>query len=92
RVKYNVVLNDSLATGSLGAGYRRLKIQVLKEEDHNRKKSFITFLANLIINNRNNLERRRSKTGEVDYTRQVEDGFLKVLWKSLSTGLVDTLK
>ncbi len=92
RVSYAVTLNDSLASGSLYAGYRRLRIQVLKKEDHAKKRGFITFLANLILNNRNNIERRKSKGGEVFYEPQEEDGFVKILWKSLSTGLVDTLK
>ncbi len=92
RVKYQVELNDTLATGTLAAGYRRLRIQVLREEDHEKKKSFLTFLANLIINNRNILDKRKAKTGEVYYIRKEEDSFFKALWKSLSTGLVDTLK
>ncbi|NJO02474.1 MAG: hypothetical protein HC880_12985 [Bacteroidia bacterium] len=91
-VKYEVALADTLATGTLAAGYEKLRIQVLNQEDHEKKRGLITFLANLILNNRNDLERRKSKTGAIYYTREKEDGFLRILWRSLATGLVDTLK
>lgn len=91
-VDFDVALKDTLATGTLSAGYKRLKIQVLNEEDHRKKRGFLTFLANLILKSRNNIDRKRYKVGEVYYDRQEKDGFMKILWKSLSTGLVDTLK
>ena len=92
KINFEAEIKDTLATGTLAAGYRKLKIQVLKQEDHEKKRSFLTFLANMIINNKNRLDRRKVKTAEVEYTRTPEDGFLKILWKALSTGLVDTLK
>lgn len=92
RVNYDVILKDTVATGVVMAGYRKLKIQVLKEDNHEKKRGLITFFGNLILRNRNNLERRRHRAGEVNYIRKPDDGFLKILWRSLATGLVDTLK
>ncbi|MDX2306355.1 MAG: hypothetical protein NW226_26335 [Microscillaceae bacterium] len=92
KINYQAEIRDTLATGTLAAGYNKLKIQVLNQENHQKKRGLITFLANMIINNKNNLDRRKVKTGEVNYIRTREDGFLKLLWRALATGMVDTLK
>lgn len=92
KVKFKSIIQDTLTTGEVAAGYRKLKIQVLRADDHNKKRGFITFLGNWILRGRNNLSKRRHKVGEVEYYRKEYDSFLAVLWRSLATGLVDTLK
>ena len=96
RVKFRVSVKDSLATGELLAGYRRLKIQVLRKKNHQRKRGLITFIANLIIKHTNNLTKKRYKKGRVKYQfrkdGEYQNGFIGLLWRALSTGLVDTIK
>jgi hypothetical protein len=91
-IKFKVLLVDKLADGEVEAGYKRLRIQFLKPDDHEKKRGFITFWANVFLKNRNNLEKNRHKVGKVNYTRTNDDGFFAVLWRALATGLLDTLK
>ncbi|WP_299461480.1 hypothetical protein [uncultured Microscilla sp.] len=96
KVKFQVTIKDSLATGQLLAGYRKLRIQVLRKKNHQRKRGFITFIANLIIKHTNNLTKKRYKKGKVKYQfrkkGEYKNGFIGILWRALSTGLVDTIK
>ncbi|MCU0445253.1 MAG: hypothetical protein MUE85_10075 [Microscillaceae bacterium] len=92
KIKFDVFLVDKTAKGTVEAGYKRLRIQFLKADDHEKKRGFITFWANVFLKNRNNLEKNRHKIGEVNYTRTNDDGFFAVLWRALATGLLDTLK
>jgi hypothetical protein len=91
-IKFKVLLVDKLADGEVEAGYKRLRIQFLKPDDHEKKRGFITFWANVFLKNRNNLEKNRHKVGKVNYTRTNDDGFFAVIWRALATGLMDTLK
>ncbi|OJJ17743.1 hypothetical protein BKI52_28175 [marine bacterium AO1-C] len=96
KVRFNVQVRDSLATGELLADYRRLKITVLRKKNHQRKRGLITFIANLIIKHTNNLTKKRYKKGKVKYQfrkdGEYQNSFVGVLWRALSTGLVDTIK
>jgi hypothetical protein len=96
KVKFQVTVKDSLATGQLLAGYRKLKIRVLHKKNHQRKRGFITFIANLIIKRTNNLTKKRYKKGKIRYLfrkrGEYKNGFFGLLWRALSTGLVDTIK
>jgi hypothetical protein len=92
KIIFRANFQDSLATGKMDAGYKRLRIQILKPQKENKKRGLLTFLANLIIKNRNNLDRNRHKVGKIRYTRRKEDGFIAFLWRALASGLMDTLK
>lgn len=96
KVKFKVNVKDSMATGELLAGYRKLKIQVLRKKNHQRKRGLLTFIANLIIKHTNNLTKKRYKKGQIKYkfrkNKEYQNGFVGLLWRALSTGLVDTIK
>lgn len=96
RVRFQVNVKDSLATGEVLAGYRKLRIEVLRKKNHQRKRGLITFIANLIIKHTNNLTKKRYKKGKVKYQYrkdgEYQNGFIGLLWRALSTGLVDTIK
>ncbi len=92
QVFYEVTIQDTVATGSIKAGYKRLKIAVLKQDNPDKKRKFITFVANLIIKSKNNLQSQRARIGRIAYIRKEETSFISMLWRSLATGLVDTLK
>lgn len=96
KVKFKVNVKDSLAKGELLADYRKLKISVLRKKNHQKKRGLITFIANLIIKHTNNLTKKRYKKGRVKYkfrkNGEYQNSFVGVLWRALSTGLVDTIK
>jgi hypothetical protein len=85
-------MRDSLAIGELEAGYKRLRLEILSAKKDNKKRGFITFLANIFINNRNNLKRKNHKIGEILYNRQPEETFTRFLIKALATGILNLLK
>ncbi len=92
QIYYSVIVRDTLATGTLNAGYKKLRINVLKEEDPEKRRKFITFVANLILKGRNNLQSKRARVGKIEYLCPKDTSFISMLWRSLATGLVDTLK
>ncbi len=92
QVFYDVTIRDTLATGSIKAGYKKLKIAVLKQDKPDKNRKLITFIANLIIKSKNNLQSQRARIGKIAYIRKEKTSFISMLWRSLATGLVDTLK
>lgn len=91
KIAYGASLRDTIATGYLAAGYKKLRIKLLKKEDNERKKGILSFLANLLIKNNSDAD-KKGKAAKIEYDIQEEDGFVKVLWKAIASGLVDTLK
>ena len=90
--RFWVVMQDSTAIGELEAGYKHLRLDILSKKKDNKKRGFISFLANIFINNRNNLERNRHKIGNILYARLPEESFVRFLVRSLAMGILNTLK
>lgn len=90
--KFWVVMQDSTAIGVLEAGYKHLRLDILSKKKDNKKRGFISFLANIFINNRNNLEKNRHKIGNILYERLPEESFVRFLVRSLAMGILNTLK
>ncbi|TAE45493.1 MAG: hypothetical protein EAY69_10305 [Cytophagales bacterium] len=87
---YQVEMADREAKGVLLAGYKRLRIQFLKPQNHKRKQGIKNFLTNLIIKNRNNMYKKHPKYGEINFKRKHES-FWSFLFMSLGSGLIDTI-
>lgn len=88
---YQVEMKDKHATGILLAGYKRLRIQFLKPQNHKRKQSIKNFFANLIIKKRNNMYRKHPRKGEIDFKR-THQSFWAFFFQAVGTGLIDTLR
>ena len=84
-------VNDGLAQGTIEATYSNLKISLLREDKSKRK--FMSAVANLIIrgNNEEDLLTQPFKVGTVYYQREPIDGFIRFLWRSAQSGLIETL-
>ena len=88
--KVNIV--GEHADGSVEATYTNLKLSLLKD-DTGKKKKLISAVANLLIRNNNDreIEGRPFKIGTVNYDRDPTDGFIRFLWRSAQSGLMETL-
>jgi len=91
-VHFRVNMQDTLATGELEAGYRHLRLDILSRKKENKKLGFISFLANLFIKNHNNLNKRHHKVGNILYTRQPDESFVRFLIRALAVGIRKTLQ
>ncbi len=91
-IRFDMEMQQSHAIGTLHASYKRLYVQVLGKKNIEKKRRFISFLANLIIKNRNNAERKHARVGKIDYKKLPHEGFGLFFGKSIGTGIKDTLK
>ncbi|TAE72997.1 MAG: hypothetical protein EAZ85_08415 [Bacteroidetes bacterium] len=88
---YHLEMKDRQAKGILLAGYKQLRIQFLKPQNHKKKQGLKNLLANLIIKNRNNMYKKHPKYGEIDFKRK-QESFWTFIFMSLGSGLIDTLR
>jgi len=85
-------VQNGLAQGTIEATYSDLKISLLRDKDKSKKK-LMSAVANLIIrgNNEKDLLTQPFKVGTVNYQRAPIDGFIRFLWRSAQSGLMETL-
>ena len=89
--KFNVMADTSVAQGSLALAYENIKITLLKKKgnDYN-KKDVLSLLANIIVKN-NNKGDADMRTAEVVLKPDKYRSFFNYIWKSIFTGLKQTL-
>ncbi|MEM9982120.1 MAG: hypothetical protein AAF734_06475, partial [Bacteroidota bacterium] len=51
-----------------------------------KRRGFLSSIANLLLNQTNKKQR-----GEIAYYKKSTDGFIRILWQSVASGLEDTL-
>ncbi|MBD0255432.1 MAG: hypothetical protein ICV83_06905 [Cytophagales bacterium] len=88
---FAVHVRDGVATGNLKALYHDLKLAVFHKEKK-KKRKFLSFLGNLLIKSNNQPTKDNPpKIGEISYRREADDGFVRLLWRAVKTGLITTL-
>ena len=91
KVVFAVNTQDGMATGNLKALYHDLKLAMLHKEKK-KKRKFLSFLGNLLIKSTNkHAAGNPPKIGEISYRREADDGFVRLLWRAVKTGLITTL-
>jgi hypothetical protein len=91
KVVFAVNIRDGEATGNLKAIYHDLKLSVMHAEKK-KKRKFLSFLGNLLIKSNNqSTDKSPAKIGQISYQRQDDDAFVRLLWRSVKTGLLTTL-
>jgi len=96
-VTFKIDVTAGRANGYVRAIYQDLKVAVLDKQTGTEKgldNRFASFLANTFkIRNSNVPDASgKLKEGEVDYTRRPTDGFLKIAWAALRSGVLDIIK
>jgi hypothetical protein len=88
---FAVNVRDGVATGNLKALYHDLKLAVFHKEKK-KKRKFLSLLGNLLIKSNNEpTGNNPPKIGEINYRREADDGFVRLVWRAVKTGLITTL-
>lgn len=93
-LQFNATGNWTKGVGTLTFLYKDLKIELLKNEDRRLKsKGFLTFLANQILIKSDNptLKNDEIRKGKIDFNRPPTASFFNLLWKSVFTGIRETV-
>ncbi len=91
QVVFAVNVRNGQATGHLKALYHDLKLAVLHPEKK-KKRKLLSVLGNLLIKSKNEqTEKKGARIGEISYQRLNDDGFVRLLWRAVKTGLMTTL-
>jgi len=90
KLAFQVKANQYKANGKMQFIYTDLKVNILKrdEDGHLKKQGFISKLANIFVLNQANPD-KNSKIieGNIEYVRPKTSSFFSFLWKSLFTGI-----
>ena len=93
---FATLVTNGHAQGTLHAAYDGLKLQLLDRETASEKgvvNHVKTFVADhLILRDRNMpVEGKSMKVGQIEYTREEDEKFVRLLWMPLRSGLLDLL-
>ena len=95
KVEFDIKGNAIGSTGSLKMYYNNLKVQLLKETEDGeapKKKGLLSFLANkLVIKDANPEKGEPLRVAAVQFTRSPSQSFFSLLWKSVFTGIRETV-
>lgn len=95
KVEFDIKGNAVGSTGSLKMYYNNLKVQLLKEGEDGeapKKKGLLSFLANeLVIKDANPEKGKPLRVAPVQFTRAPSQSFFSLLWKSIFTGIRETV-
>ena len=85
RIQFNTTMEHNIVEGTMLAVYRGFKVEVLERNTHKRR-GFLSSIVNLLLNQTNKKQR-----GKIAYYKKSTDGFIRILWQSVASGLEDTL-
>lgn len=85
-VNFEAEIKGNITEGEMEASFNDLKLRVL-HEDNQGKKGLTSMMSNILIPNKSKKKRR----GKIHYISHSTDGFLKILWRGVRSGLTDTV-
>lgn len=97
KIAVHMTAGDNSSSGTVAFFYDNLKVEVLKQKkDENgqmKKQGFISFIANSFIIEKSNKAGDKNKDPKrVYYKRDPQKSFFNLIWKTIFTGLSDTIK
>lgn len=93
-LQFNFTGNDHAADGHLTLLYDDLKITLLKKDSVDNtlnKKKFASMLANIQVKNANPSKNDEVRRATVHYDRDVHKSFFNLVWKSIFTGVKESV-
>ena len=87
---FNILANDSNATGTVDFEYDDLKIKVLRP-DSDEKNVLLSVISNLTLRRSNVITDQRFRQGRIDFERDSQKSLFGYVWDALKDGLMDTL-
>jgi hypothetical protein len=94
-LEFDMTLNEDRSNGTLIKTYENLKISVLDRtsiEQRGLKENIFTFLANNLIVRENNMPGEDMQAGRIQFERIKHKSMFNYWWKSLLSGIKDTVK
>ncbi len=85
--------DDYKASGDLVMQYEDLKVEVLKKQDSTgelKKRGLLSFLANIVVIS-NNPKNGQLREVHPEYDRNVNKSFFNLVWKTILTGMKETI-
>lgn len=91
-VEFKFSGNDYSAGGNLTMKYNGLKVALLKKDDDGQltKKSLISLFANVLLKN-DNPHNGKLRNFDIHYERDIHKSFFNLVWKTLFTGMKETV-
>ncbi|TKC12293.1 hypothetical protein FA048_01345 [Pedobacter polaris] len=93
-VDFNISANERGSSGTVTFAYNDLKVNLLKEDENGvkEKKGLLSFLANtVLIKNDNPTKNEDMRVSRVAFTRVPQASFFSLMWKSVFTGIRETV-
>ncbi len=87
---FSVKASPKRSEGQLLMLYDNLEAEVTKVNEHETDKT-LSWLANLVLPSSNPSKRGKVKTAKIEFERISYKGFGNLLWKSVQSGLVNTI-
>jgi hypothetical protein len=89
--RFNIMADTSISQGSLTITYDDIKVTVLKKKGNEyNKKDVLSFLANILVKNKNKAG-PGARTANIVLKPDKYRSFFNFIWKSIFTGLRQTL-
>ena len=88
-MNFNFIGNNTKSTGKLTMLYKDLEVEVFRENQSENKT--ISWVANTFIKKSNPSKRGRTVVADIDFERIEYKGFGNYLWKSIQSGVVNSL-
>ena len=91
RLNFEVKLNENTSTGSMEFFYEDLKIDLLNKGEKEGKKGLVSFFANTFIIKKANPLNEKFRPGQMYFERDKNKSMINFWWKSLLSGLKDSM-
>ncbi len=90
---FNISANNSGANGTVNFYYKDLKVKMLGQTDEGKekKKGFLSFLANTILIKDDNIAGEKGRTSQVTHERVPQASFFNLMWKTIFSGMRETV-
>lgn len=89
--RFEAQLNEDFSTGTVDFFYEDLKIDLLKKGDVEERKGLISFLSNTFVIKSANPLNDKFRQGEMYFERDKNKSMINFWWKTLFSGLKDTM-
>ena len=87
---FNITGDNLTAKGSTVLLYEDLQVELLKKDSADKKKKgFMTLLTNALIKDKNPIN-GITRSGEINYERDITKSFFNLIWKSVFSGMKKT--
>ena len=90
---FNISANYNGASGTVNFYYKDLKVKMLGQTDEGKekKKGFLSFLANTILIKDNNIAGEKGRSSQVTHERVPQASFFNLMWKTIFSGMRETV-